>query len=153
MRYLSIFLILTIHIQVIAQRQRLTINDNWRFMKMDVQGFEQTGYDDQFWQGVHIPHTWNAKDAFDEERGYYQGIGCYRKLFNVADSWKGRQIYIYFEGANHTTDVYINGKLAGKHIGGYTAFAFNITNLVQYGAPNVLAVRVNNAQTEEVAPI
>jgi beta-galactosidase len=153
MRFLTLLLLFAINVSLSAQRQRLTINDNWRFMKMDAKGFEQSNYDDQYWQGVHIPHTWNAKDAFDEERGYYQGIGCYRKQFSLAESWKGRQIYLYFEGANHTAEVFVNGKPAGKHIGGYTAFAFNITNLVQYGAPNVLAVRVSNAQTDELAPI
>lgn len=58
-----------------------------------------------------------------------------------------------FEGANTVTELYINGKFAGRHEGGYSAFRFDITDFVELGEENIIAVKVNSAPTDYIAPI
>lgn len=42
--------------------------------------------------------------------------------------------------------VFINNKLIGEHIGGYSQFVFEVTKHVKYGAENTITVRVSNAE-------
>jgi hypothetical protein len=51
----------------------------------------------------------------------------YRRTFKIPKSWKGDQILLNFEAADWETIVYIDGKEAGRHKGGYDPFSVNIT--------------------------
>ena len=51
------------------------------------------------------------------------------------------------------TDLFVNGCHVGSHRGGYSAFVFEITDRVRYGADNQLLVRVNNAEQLDVMPL
>ena len=58
----------------------------------------------------------------------------------------GRVVRIEFEAVFHTAEVFINGKKAGEHVGkGYTAFAIDITDLLEFGRRNTVAVRADNS--------
>lgn len=106
------------------------------------------------WTKVHLPHSWNAKDAFDEDDlSYRRGTGWYRRSLPIADSLDGRRLFLYFEGANQVADVYVNGTHAGQHVGGYTAFVYEITDLVHVGGENTIAVRVNNEHDPDIPPL
>jgi len=132
-----------------AQRQRVSLNDGWQFWNGDVVSATEAPTDD--WQRIDLPHTWNAEDAFGETEGYRRGIGWYRHQLEVPEG--DRRLFLYFEGANQVADVFVNGQPAGRHVGGYTAFAFEITELVTPGETAELAVRVNNEHDPDIAPL
>lgn len=135
-------------------REAQTLNAGWRYAPGPIEGADAPAFDDSDWARVHLPHTWNAKDAFDEDDlSYRRGVGWYRRSLRVADSLQGRRLFLYFEGANQVTDVYVNGSHAGQHIGGYTAFVYEITDLVKVGAENTVAVRVNNEHNLDIPPL
>jgi beta-galactosidase len=102
---------------------------------------------------VSLPHTWNAADATDDTPGYDRGKVSYRKNRHIPVEMEGKQAYIYFEGANQVTEVFVNGRQAGKHIGGYTRFCFDITTLLKYGEENRLLVEVDNSPNEDIPPL
>jgi len=139
-----------------AQSIKQTINSNWEFFKGDIAGFP-TKKPDTKWEKVSIPHSWNVTDVTDDEPGYYRGIGWYKKTTYVPASWNNKSVYLYFEGANQVTEVYVNGKLAGKHIGGYTAFSFQIGQLLNYNGTgstaNEIEVKVDNSHSESIPPL
>ena len=56
-------------------------------------------------------------------------------------------------GVNTIANVFINGKHVGEHRGGYTAFAYEITDFVNYGKKNNIWVRVNNAPQLDIIPL
>ena len=56
----------------------------------------------------------------------------------------GERTLLHFEAVDHETAVWLNDKEVGRHIGGNTAFTFDITKLIEDG-PNTLVVRVNDA--------
>ena len=135
-------------------RQAQTLNAGWRYAPGPIDGADAPAFDDSDWTRVHLPHTWNAEDAFDEDDlSYRRGVGWYRRPLRVADSLDGRRLFLYFEGANQVTDVYVNGTHVGQHIGGYTAFVYEITDLVQVGGDNTIAVRVNNEHDLDIPPL
>jgi beta-galactosidase len=82
---------------------------------------------------------------------FYVGYGWYRKQFQVPAQWKGRRLFLNFEGAFQKAEVWVNGQSVGQHAGGYTGFEFDVTRAVKTG-PNVVAVRVNNLWNARLAP-
>lgn len=111
-----------------------------------------TAYDDSAWQKIALPHTWNAHDVTDEAPGYWRGIGWYRKHFPLDASWRGKRVFVEFEGVGQVCEAWLNGKPLGRHNGGYTGFEFEITPLAQFGRDNVLAVKVDNLFHDTVPP-
>ena len=130
---------------------RYDLNEGWRFSLSE--GDTSIDFDDGGWQLVTLPHTWNAEDcatgaSFAGEK-YYRGWGCYRKTLVISEF---NRLFIEFKGANTVTELYVNGKFVGRHEGGYSAFRFDMTDFVIRGE-NILAVRVNSAPTDYIAPI
>lgn len=144
----------------------MDFNSNWKFLKLTKASglselkIERPDFDDSAWESINLPHTWNAVDGADgwsgtDEGGehYYRGLGGYRKSFALPEGFADKRLYIEFEGANTVAEVYINGCIAGRHEGGYALFRFEITDLVKPDSENIIAVKVNNAPTDYIAPI
>lgn len=136
-----------------APRVVYTINESWHFAKDNSGNAWNPSFDDSSWEIVAVPHTWNAQDADDEVPGFYKGPGWYRKNIHISQDMVDRQVVIYFEGANQETDVYVNGQKAGRHIGGYTRFSFDITPFVKFGTNNSIAVKVDNSSNADIPPL
>lgn len=129
-----------------AQRSNLLLNDNWQFrFSHQVQPGSA--------QRVDLPHTWNAQDALAGKVDYKRGLGNYEKKLFVDEKWKGKRLFIRFEGANTVTHLFVNGKCVGEHRGGYGAFVFEITHAVTYGQENSILARVNNAEQLDIMPL
>lgn len=64
-------------------------------------------------------------------------------------------MYLCFDGSNQETDVYINGKKAGSHSGGYTRFLIPVSGFLNFSGnlENVVSVKVNNRYNENIAPL
>ena len=133
-----------------------TINSNWEFHKGGIPGLPGKTDETVKWERISLPHSWNTTDV-NQDTGYYRGIGWYKKTIYVPASWQDKSTYLYFEGANQVAEVYVNGKFAGKHIGGYTAFSFDIGKLLQYSsdglAANQVWVKVDNSPNESIPPL
>lgn len=149
-------------------RQIESFNFGWRFVLGDVAGAEQPQYDDSQWRMVNVPHDfqieqpWVAPDASERadnsdpganirsrlsSRGFKEmGIGWYRKTFTPDEAWKGRRVVIDFEGIMYVGDVYLNGQRIGGTDYGYVGFEIDVTNLLKFGEPNVLAVKADTRE-------
>jgi beta-galactosidase/beta-glucuronidase len=67
----------------------------------------------------------------------------YKRSFAVPEAWRGRRIRLNFEAVDYQATVWVNGKPAGRHEGGYTPFALDVTGLLAPGA-NVVVVRARD---------
>lgn len=130
-----------------ASRIRLSMDDGWKFIK------DADWRSGEAWQPIHLPHTWNTNDVLDDEPGYYRGAGWYKKVFTIGNQFKSKEVSIYFEGANQETEIYINGKNAGAHVGGYTGFSIPITSFLKFGEENELLVKVDNSYNANIPPL
>lgn len=126
-----------------AGRLERTLNEAWTFE------LEKDGTAPVI---VNIPHTWNSLDCFDEQGGFFRGKGKYSKTFYVNEDIASHSFYLKFEGANQHAQVYVNGTLAGEHKGGYTAFGFDITGMLETGA-NELVVVLDNSHDPDIPPL
>ncbi|UOQ97013.1 malectin domain-containing carbohydrate-binding protein [Hymenobacter sp. 5317J-9] len=139
----------------VAAQGRVTqsLNADWRFCK----GTAQVPPASAEWQKVSVPHTWNAADVLDDAPGYYRGVGWYRKTLHVPAAWQSRSLYLHFEGASQTAEVYVNGQLAGRHVGGYTAFSVPVGKLLRFDgaglSANEVLVKVDNSPNPNIPPL
>lgn len=125
---------------VFAQRDTISLNDNWLFStnKSTGQQMEPSFANAEV---VNIPHTWNVQKGTE----MYYGWGYYQKTFKVPADWKNKNVVLEFGAVNHTAFIYVNGKKAGENIGdGFDKFYINLNRKVKYGKENVLEVAVNN---------
>jgi beta-galactosidase len=75
-----------------------------------------------------VPHDWNP-------------VGSYRMRFTVPPAWKGRQVYLHFEGVDSAFYAWVNGKKLGYSEDSRTPAEFNLTPHLVAGS-NLLAVEV-----------
>ena len=128
--------------QVYGQRFTRTINESWNF----------TGGASGATEIISIPHTWNAVDATDETNGYFRGKAVYEKVVRINDPLSSHSFFVHFEGANQVTELFVNGISAGRHVGGYTAFCFNVSRLLKQG-DNEFRVEVDNSHDPNIPPL
>ncbi|TKC06812.1 DUF4982 domain-containing protein [Pedobacter polaris] len=143
----SLFLLLLSSLLVLnafAQDSRkiINLNKDWSFQKGTNSTVER----------INLPHTWNAFDVMDDTPGYYRGIGTYKKKLVLKPEWKNKKLYLYFEGANQVTEVFVNGKKLGSHIGGYTGFRIPLSGL-KFNGTDEVSVKVDNSYNENIAPL
>lgn len=136
-----------------SPRVSASLAADWRYVDGDPAGAQAPGFDDAGWRQVSLPHTWNADDAFDKRHPYRRGVGWYRRSLDMPADMRGRRLFLRFEGANQVAEVFLNGRAVGRHVGGYTAFAFDVTAYVRFDAPNLLAVRVDNRHDADIPPL
>jgi len=151
--FILVLILLTNIDTVFSQRIKYSINDSWQFKKENIPYAKYADFDDSKWETVYLPHTWNTEDVLDDDKGYYRGIGWYRKFLKLPESYKGKKIFIYFEGANQETELFVNGESAGKHIGGYAGFCFDITDKIILGLKNSLSIKISNAHNPTITPL
>jgi beta-galactosidase len=138
---------------VFAQNNNLIpLDKNWKFQYGGTDFAETKDFKDQAWLTVNLPHTWNAKDVFDDDLTYARGIAWYRKNINISKEQLNQKASLYFDGVYQIADVYVNGAFVGKHKGGYTAFTFDITEFLEEGK-NTIAVKVDNTQNSFIPPL
>jgi len=143
----------TAYVPPTVARTSISLDSAWRFHKGDVAGAQAVGFNDSSWSSISVPHTWNALDGQDGGNNYYRGVGWYRRHLALPTSDAGRELFLQFDGADITADIFVDGTEIGSHAGGYTAFAFDVTSDVHVGADNVIAVKVSNARNLPVAPV
>ena len=132
-----------------AARTRTNVDRGWKFLLGDEPKARDPGFDDGHWQYVNLPHSFS--EPYFRSPDFYVGYGWYRRHVRVdAPTLKGQE-FLEFEGAFQDAEVFVNGKKAGEHLGGYTGFSMNITDDLHAG-DNVIAVRVNNLWNGQLNP-
>ncbi|MCM1349396.1 MAG: DUF4982 domain-containing protein [Firmicutes bacterium] len=149
-------------------RQSVLLEDGWRFTRDDNSQFSQTDFNDKAWQQVRIPHDWAiygpfswdndkqnvaiAQDGQKEAMEHagrtgglpFVGTGWYRNNVDVPQLKDGERVTLVFDGAMSHARVWVNGKEAGYWPYGYNTFYLDVTDLVEPGKPNTVAVRLEN---------
>lgn len=118
--------------------------------------------DDSGWEPVHLPHDWSIRDYEDQDSlhqgpfykdlpggsdvGYLRdGVAWYRKDYQTPAKLGKKQVFLDFDGVQTQMELWVNGKLLGEHVYGYTPFKFDITpSLNGEGKNNIIAVKTIN---------
>lgn len=123
----------------------------WRFHKGDAPGAQAPAFDDSHWEAAAIPHGLEVLTENASGGRNYQGKAWYRKRFDLAPSADGGRAFLYFEAIMGKATVWINGKEAAKHFGGYLPFAIDATDLLSPRG-NLIAICADNSDDPLVPP-
>ena len=105
--------------------------------------FVSTNFQDNDWDHLAVPSNWEMPGySIPTYNAVDDTVGLYRRWVEVPPSWAGRDIFWHFDGALDGAEIYVNGRRAGYHESGYTAFDVDLTGLLIPGRRNLLAVRV-----------
>ena len=110
-------------------------------------------FNDAKWRTVHLPHDYVVEGTFTPNGDVSHGslpkpTATYRKTFVPPNSMRGKSVWIDFDGIYRNASIYLNGKKLGDHSSGYIGVRFDISKLLEFGKPNVLAVRVDPRRNE-----
>jgi len=156
-----------------GSRDRLLMDFGWRFHLGDdwgtgynlskaAMGFgpASTVFSDASWRSVNLPHDWAIELPFDPKADTSHGfrpvgggfpqnsVGWYRRTFDLPKADANRRLWLEFDGVFRDSTVFLNGWFVGRHEGGYNGFRYDITDLVNSGGTNIVAVRVDASQSE-----
>ena len=141
-RYIAT-LLLAITSFAVQAREVFPLNEGWRFF------FKSENTSDNA-RHVTLPHSWNT-DA-EAEGLWLETTGNYQNDMYLPQGWADKRLFVKFYGVQSVADLFVNGRHAGTHRGGATAFAFEITDYVRFGTDNSLLVVVSNSQRNDVLP-
>lgn len=119
-------------------------------------------FSDSAWRALDLPHDWAVELPFVHDdsgsgdsqlrsHGYRPlgrrypetSVGWYRRAFDIPKEDQGRRIRVDFDGAMRDCLVFVNGCFVGRNDNGYAPFSFDLTDFLNYGGTNHIAVRVD----------
>src|SRR6185436_14022069 len=130
-----------------ALRERLSLNEGWRFQLGDLQG--QGAIDDSAWRALALPHDWGIEGPFSQEHPggtgklFWWGVAWYRRRIALAAPPGGRRFLLEVDGAMSHAQVWLNGQRVGGWPYGYATFRLDLTPFLRAGE-NLLAIRLDN---------
>ncbi len=126
-------------------QETLSLAGKWRFrlLKKKEKPPVSPEAEDQTWPTVRVPGHWElqgfGKACYETPN---DETGLYRKEVSLPASWRGKRVFLRAFGIYNGADIFVNGKKAARHEGGYTPFRVEITSLVRPGEKNLLALVV-----------
>ncbi len=134
-------------------RRILNFNNDFKFHKGDIVGAQEVNFNDTDWENITLPHDWSIYGDFKREYtscsgGGFRptGIGWYRKKFFVPEEYEDKIVEISFGGIYRKPKVFVNGKKVAEWVNGYITKTINISDYLNYGAENTIAVFVDNSE-------
>ncbi len=97
---------------------------------------------------MQVPGDWNTQDP---RLFFYEGTVWFEREFEWHPDLDRSRTILYFGAVNYDAYVYVNGSLAGHHMGGFTPFNFDVTDLMRDGY-NFVVVKVDNKRHAEDVP-
>jgi beta-galactosidase len=117
-------------------------------------------FEDRPWRRVDLPHDWAVELPFSSRgssqhgmkavgRGFPENsVGWYRRELSIPASARGQRIALEFDGVFRDSVVWVNGHYLHREASGYSGFQVDISDYLNFGGRNVVAVRVD-ATTQE----
>ena len=127
----------------------ISLCNGWEFIENWTESFaagEGTG------EPVRLPHTVKELPLSYADHTGYQMVCGYRKTLNLGREFQGKRLFLQFDGAAHIATVFVNGRELSTHRTGYTAFRVEITDCVELGGENLVAVRLDTTENPEIPP-
>jgi beta-glucuronidase len=124
-------------------RNKLDLSGIWDFQP----DFQETGEQDGWFNGLAsprpmaVPGSWNEQY---EDLQNYLGLSWYIRRTYGPSGWRGQRVFLRVGSANYYATVYVNGVKTGAHEGGHLPFAFEITDRIQWGQENIVAISMEN---------
>ncbi len=135
-------------------RRTVDLNPHWLFCPEDRRQYARQRCSERRFRTVSLPHANVELPYHNFADAEYQFISWYRKRFSLPEEWKGRRVFLDFDGVMAAATVYVNGTRAASHKGGYVPFSVDLTPHARFGRSrtNVVAVRVDSRERRDTPP-
>jgi beta-galactosidase len=133
-------------------RGTTSINRGWRYKADFKSEYTDPSAPLGDWAAVDLPHA-NKElpyNGFDEKD--CQFVSSYARDLEVPSLAGGKRAFLDFQGVMSAARVWIEGREAGSHVGGYTPFSLEITGLAREGRANRLLVQVDSTERPDIPP-
>lgn len=127
------------------KKTTILLNKNWSFRRGEGDTLTET-------EVVCLPHSVKLTPANSSGCRNYQGEYRYGKILYIPEEYRGKKLFLRFEGAMGASVLYINGHEVNRHFCGYTPFVTDITDAVQYGCENELYITLDNSDDPLIPP-
>lgn len=131
-------------------RTVVNINEGWSFTSNDVSS-DGWGFPDGRSSGmVNLPHSWEYVHPTRSYIPFFnKKTATYSKTIDVSE-FQNASLTIRFYGVSKNTELLVDGVKVGTHVGGYSAFAFDLTDYIQGKDAVTLTVNVTNVDTDSI---
>lgn len=115
--------------QTVAPRESRSLSGPWLF--------QREGDPSNAWKTVSVPSSFQSHESPN-----FHGIGWYRKDLGEIQVPRGRRLLVHFQAAATEAEVWCDGERLGSHLGGWTPFRFDITDVVRKNPSKAHEIRV-----------
>lgn len=134
------------------ETEKIYWNRGWEFYPQFYKEQSEKNYKGETPEEVIIPHTFTETPYHYFDENCYQKDACYRRIFCPRQEWEGKQVLLTIDGAAHSSEVYVNGEKIAAYKNGYMAFVVNLSPYLRWNENNVIAIRVNSKENQNIPP-
>ncbi len=109
-----------------------------KLLETEIKKAFEFNFNDKSWQISTLPF---AVNKFPDK---YQNGVLYRIKFFIPENFKNKSFKLFILSANYIADIWLNEHWIGFHEGGFTPFAFDISDFILPGKENLLFIRLDN---------
>ncbi|MBO4413596.1 MAG: hypothetical protein J5830_02705 [Clostridia bacterium] len=131
----------------------LNLNGVWEFEKDSGNSGSERGFEDKnhvFPLKINVPFCPQSTLSGIADTDFMSSV-WYRRTFVLSEADLDGRIVLHFGACDYFTTVFVNGKAAGTHKGGYVSFSFDITGFVTPGE-NILTVHAEDNERDPLIP-
>ena len=119
----------------------VNLNGQWTYTFDFVgSGLERRFYESKGFDGrITVPFCPESKLSGVGYTDFINHI-WYQRAVSMPSAWQGRDVRLNFGAVYYNSEVYIDGRLVGRHFGGSTSFSFDVTRFLSDGKEHSLVV-------------
>ena len=123
----------------------VNLNGEWTYeLDLANTGFERRIYESKGFGGkIIVPFCPESKLSGVEHKDIITGI-WYHRTIQAPATWSEKKIMLHFGAVYYEAEVYVDGKFVGRHFGGSSPFALDVTKFLADGKVHDLVVRANS---------
>jgi len=133
---LTVLIVLVASCVAFASRTVVVLDHNWQGVTVEGRSAGES-VPESGWSAGEVPYCHGGKSVW------------LKRAVRVEEAWRGRRVALWFEQANYRTRVWVNGRLCGGHDGAFGSFEIELTEAVEFGRDNEIAVAISGPPANE----
>ena len=131
-----------------VRKDWMNLNGEWSFRFDDSNKGEAENWQEAF-EEMHkiiVPFPYETRMSGIGTEEFHPYVWYSRKV-HIPKEAEGNRAILHFQAVDHVAKVWVNGKMAGSHRGGYAAFSIDITPYLVFGTDNQITVKAEDSSS------